>query len=225
MNNKGKLIVLEGVDGSGKSTQFKRLCETLKSEGLEFRRLVFPRYDNESSALIRMYLDGEFGDDPDCVNAYAASLFFAVDRYASYISEWKEYYLSGGILLSDRYTSSNAVHQGGKLEPDERRSFFDWLYDLEYVKLGLPKPDLVVYLDVDAEISKRRIEKRALKKGIKADIHERDLAFIQKGIESGRMAAEHYSWKLIDYAKNGSEREIEEKQIEILGMVRDHLIK
>lgn len=225
MNNKGKLIVLEGVDGSGKSTQFKRLCENLELKGIEFRKLVFPRYDNESSALIRMYLNGEFGENPDCVNAYAASLFFAVDRYASYISEWKDFYLSGGIFLADRYTSSNAVHQGAKLESAERKVFFDWLYELEYVKLCLPEPDLVVYLDVDAETSKRRIEKRELKKGIKADIHERDLAFIQKGIESGRMAAKHYSWKLIDYSENGIEREIDEKQGEIFGIVESYLKK
>lgn len=225
MDNKGKLIVIEGVDGSGKSTQFKRLCENLESEGIEFRRLVFPRYDKESSALIRMYLGGEFGDDPDCVNAYAASLFFAVDRYASYVSEWKDFYLSGGVLLADRYTSSNAVHQGAKLPPDERQDFFDWLYELEYVKLCLPEPDLVVYLDVDAETSKRRIEKRELKKGIKADIHERNLSFIQKGIESGRMAAKHYSWKLINYAENGIEREIEEKQSEIFGIVESYFKK
>lgn len=225
MKNKGKLIVLEGVDGSGKSTQFKRLCENLASNGVEFQRLVFPRYDNESSALIRMYLNGSFGDNPDCVNAYAASLFFAIDRYASYISDWKDYYLSGGLLLADRYTSSNAVHQGAKLCGDERREFFDWLYELEYDKLCLPEPDLVIYLDVDAEISKRRIERREINKGIKADIHERDLGFIQKGIESGRMAAEHYSWKLIEYSKNGEEREIEEKQREILGIVESYLAK
>lgn len=225
MKNKGKLIVLEGVDGSGKSTQFNRLCENLENKGTKFRRLVFPRYENESSVLIRMYLNGEFGEDPDCVNAYAASLFFAVDRYASYISDWKDFYLSGGILLADRYTSSNAVHQGAKLAPEERQQFFDWLYELEYNKLCLPEPDLVVYLDIDAETAGRRIKKRELKKGIKADIHERDLSFIQKGIESGRMAAEHYSWKLIDYSKNGTERDVEEKQGEIFGIVEEYLKK
>ena len=143
----GKLIVLEGIDGSGKSAQYRRLTARFEREGLDYHSIVFPRYDQESSALIRMYLNGDFGSRPDDVNAYASSIFYAVDRYASYMTDWKAYYQSGGVVLSDRYTTSNAVHQGAKLPPEEQPRFFDWLYDLEYVKLGLPRPDLVIFLD------------------------------------------------------------------------------
>ena len=136
----GKLIVLEGIDGSGKSAQYRRLTARFEREGLDYHSIVFPRYDQESSALIRMYLNGDFGARPDDVNAYASSIFYAVDRYASYMTDWKAYYQSGGVVLSDRYTTSNAVHQGAKLPPEEQPRFFDWLYDLEYVKLGLPRP-------------------------------------------------------------------------------------
>ena len=106
----GKLIVIEGTDGSGKSTQFRLLTERLAGEGREFRQLVFPQYAEPSSALIRMYLAGEFGTNPSDVNAYAASTFFAVDRYASYKKVWGKWYEDGGLVVSDRYTTSNAVH-------------------------------------------------------------------------------------------------------------------
>ena len=137
----GKLIVFEGTDGTGKSTQFALLTKRLQSENIPFRRLQFPQYLEPSSALIRMYLNGEFGDDPNSVNAYAASTFYAVDRYASYQRVWKDDYAAGGLILSDRYTTSNAVHQGGKLEGAAREEFFSWLYDLEFCRMGLPKPD------------------------------------------------------------------------------------
>ena len=136
----GKLIVFEGTDGTGKSTQFALLTKRLQSENIPFRRLQFPQYLEPSSALIRMYLNGEFGDDPNSVNAYAASTFYAVDRYASYQRVWKDDYAAGGLILSDRYTTSNAVHQGGKLEGAAREEFFSWLYDLEFCRMGLPKP-------------------------------------------------------------------------------------
>ena len=161
--NQGKLIVLEGIDGSGKSAQYRRLSARFEQEGIAFHSIVFPRYDKDSSALIRMYLSGEFGDNPNDVNAYAASTFFAVDRYASYRTDWGNIYENGGLIFSDRYTTSNAVHQGCKLPESELPQFFDWLYDLEYGKLGLPRPDLVIYLDVDIETSLSRMEHRQQK--------------------------------------------------------------
>ena len=137
----GKLIVFEGTDGSGKSTQFRLLCErTLEREGRPFRRLIFPQYQEPSSALLQMYLNGEFGPHPSDVNPYAASTFYAVDRYASWKKVWGEYYRGGGLVLSDRYTTSNAVHQACKLPEPEWEGFFQWLYDFEYGKLGLPRP-------------------------------------------------------------------------------------
>ena len=158
--DKGKLIVLEGIDGSGKSAQYRRLCSRMEKDKIAYNHIVFPRYSKDSSALIRAYLAGNFGSKPADVNAYAASTFYAVDRYASYKEDWGKIYEQGGLFLSDRYTTSNAVHQGSKLSDDELPDFFAWLSDLEYVKMGLPKPDLVIYLDVDIPTSLSRMQRR-----------------------------------------------------------------
>lgn len=147
----GKLIVFEGTDGSGKSTQFSLLTRRLEARGVDFRTMVFPQYTEPSSALIRMYLGGEFGARPSDVNAYTASTFYAVDRFAAFRKVWGEYYRNGGLMLSDRYTTSNAVHQASKEPEQDRERFFAWLYDLEYRHMGLPVPDLVLYLDVPTE--------------------------------------------------------------------------
>lgn len=216
---KGRLIVLEGTDGSGKSTQFAKLCQRVQAEGIAFRRLVFPQYQEESSALLRMYLRGEFGKRPEDVNAYAASSFYAVDRYASWKLDWGTYYQEGGLVLSDRYTTSNAVHQGAKLPESEQPAFFDWLYDLEYVKLGLPRPDLVVYLDVDLETSLERMKHRQEKTGKDGDIHEKDVAYLAACLATGSRAAEHYGWKRVDFKKDGQIRELDEKHEEIFSDV------
>ena len=216
----GKLIVLEGIDGSGKSAQYRRLTARFEREGLDYHSIVFPRYDQESSALIRMYLNGDFGSRPDDVNAYASSIFYAVDRYASYMTDWKAYYQSGGVVLSDRYTTSNAVHQGAKLPPEEQPRFFDWLYDLEYVKLGLPRPDLVIFLDVDLATSEARMHRRQLKTGKSGDIHERDTEYLQLCLDTGHRAAAHYGWRVVDFMKDGKEREVDEKHEEIYQIVR-----
>ena len=157
---KGKLIVLEGIDGSGKSSQYRRLCARMEKDGIDYNHIVFPRYDKESSALIRMYLNGEFGTHPDDVNPYTASTFYAVDRFAAYRTDWGKIYESGGLILSDRYTTSNAVHQGSKLSDEKLPEFFRWLSDLEYVKMGLPRPDLVIYLEVDVKTSLARMRRR-----------------------------------------------------------------
>ena len=130
----GKLIVIEGTDGSGKSTQFRLLTQRLTQQGQDFRQIVFPQYAEPSSALIRMYLGGEFGSHPGDVNAYAASAFYAVDRYASYKKVWGAYYEAGGLVVSDRYTTSNAVHQTSKEPPEKQGEFLKWLYDFEYGK-------------------------------------------------------------------------------------------
>ena len=134
----GKLIVFEGTDGSGKSTQFSLLTRRLEARGVDFRTMVFPQYTEPSSALIRMYLGGEFGARPSDVNAYTASTFYAVDRFAAFRKVWGEYYRNGGLMLSDRYTTSNAVHQASKEPEQDREKFFAWLYDLEYRHMGLP---------------------------------------------------------------------------------------
>ena len=216
---KGKLIVLEGIDGSGKSTQYRRLCHRMENDKIDYNHIVFPRYDKESSALLRLYLGGAFGTDPGDVNAYTASTFYAVDRFASYRDDWGKIYENGGLILSDRYTTSNAVHQGCKLPDDELPDFFNWLADLEYVKMGLPRPDLVIYLDVDIETATRRMRRREAKNNTQADIHEKDTAYLERCLRTACMAAEHYGWVRIPYMKDGVEREADEKNAEIYSVV------
>ncbi len=218
--NKGKLIVLEGIDGSGKSAQFRRLCARLEKDGIEYNHIVFPRYDQDSSSLIRMYLGGEFGTHPDDVNAYTASTFFAVDRFASYKKDWGSTYENGGIFLSDRYTTSNAVHQGSKLPEAELPDFFRWLSDLEYDKMGLPKPDLVLYLDVDIETSLARMRRREEKNHTHADIHEQDVDYLRRCLRTAECAAEYFGWTRIPFRKNGAERDVDEKNAEIYALLR-----
>ena len=193
----GKLIVLEGIDGSGKSTQFRILTERLRAAGTEFATVSFPRYDDASSALIKMYLGGEFGNRPGDVNAYAASTLFAVDRFASYKrEEWGRHYDNGGLVVMDRYTTSNAVHQGAKLDKADRRAFFRWLYDFEFRLIGLPKPDMVIYMDIDAETSIKRLGDRP---GAE-DIHERDADYLRSCAECAGQAAQEYGWICVDAA-------------------------
>ena len=216
----GKLIVIEGTDGSGKSTQFKLLTEALAAEGKEFQKLVFPQYAEPSSALIRMYLGGEFGTNPTDVNAYAASAFYAVDRYASYKKVWGEWYENGGLVLSDRYTTSNAVHQASKLDPLRQGEFLRWLYEFEYDRLGLPAPDLVIYLDVPTDFTEHMMRAREAATNTKADIHEQDLGYLATCRRTGRAAAAFYGWTVIDCVKNGAMRSIEDIHEEIYRHVK-----
>ena len=211
----GKLIVIEGTDGSGKSTQFKLLTERVAREGHEFQRLVFPQYQEESSALIRMYLSGEFGSAPSDVNAYAASTFFAVDRYASYKKVWGQWYENGGLVVSDRYTTSNAVHQASKEEGENQRKFLQWLYEFEYEKLGLPCPDLIIYLDVATDFTEAMMRRREADTNTHADIHEQDMEYLATCRRTGKAAAEYYGWKVVQCVRDGEMRSIEDIHEEI----------
>ena len=211
----GKLIVIEGTDGSGKSTQFKLLTERLVREGKEFRQLVFPQYKEESSALIRMYLGGEFGSRPSDVSAYAASAFFAVDRYASYKKVWGQWYENGGLVVSDRYTTSNAVHQASKEEGENQVAFLKWLYEFEYDKLELPRPDLTIYLDVPTDFTKMLMRRREADTNTHADIHEQDMDYLATCRRTGKAAAEYYGWTVISCVKDGAMRSIEDIHEEI----------
>ena len=219
----GKLIVFEGTDGSGKSTQFELLAKRLEAEQIGFQRLRFPQYEEPSSALIRMYLGGAFGDDPEAVNAYAASTFYAVDRYASYQCVWKDYYQGGGLVVSDRYTTSNAVHQGSKVPEGERAEFFRWLYDLEYDRMGLPRPDLVVLLDMPVELSEQLMRKREKSTGTHADIHERDEDYLKKCRDVALHAAKYYGWRTVSCAKDGAIRSVEDIHEEVYAIVKSCL--
>ena len=219
----GKLIAFEGTDGSGKSTQFELLAKRLEAEQIGFQRLRFPQYEEPSSALIRMYLGGAFGDDPEAVNAYAASTFYAVDRYASYQRVWKDYYQGGGFVVSDRYTTSNAVHQGSKVPEGERAEFFRWLYDLEYDRMGLPRPDLVVLLDMPVELSEQLMRKREQSTGTHADIHERDEDYLKKCRDVALHAAKYYGWRTVSCAKDGAIRGVEDIHEEVYAIVKSCL--
>lgn len=219
----GKLIVIEGTDGSGKSTQFRLLSQHLKEDKVCFKHLVFPRYSQDSSALIRMYLGGEFGTKPTDVNAYAASTFYAVDRYASYKMDWGAWYQEGGLVLSDRYTTSNAVHQTSKEPQERRKAFLQWLYDLEYDKLGLPKPDLVIYLDVPTDFTEKLLRRREQDTNTSADIHEQDMQYLATCREVGRAAAEFYGWTVIPCVRDGAMRSIEDIHNEIYLRVKQCL--
>ncbi len=211
----GKLIVIEGTDGSGKSTQFRLLTGRLESEQVKFQKLVFPQYSEPSSALIRMYLGGEFGKSPSDVNAYAASAFYSVDRYASYRKVWGKWYEEGGLVVSDRYTTSNAVHQASKEPEDKREDFLNWLYDFEYDKLGLPRPDLVIYLDVPTDFTEKMLRHRETETHTHADIHEQDTQYLATCRRMGRAAAEHYGWTVIRCVRDGAMRSMEDIHEEI----------
>ena len=215
----GKLIVIEGTDGSGKSTQFKKLTQRLTEEGTLFKTLVFPQYSEPSSALIRMYLGGEFGDKPSDVNAYAASAFYAVDRYASFQKDWGKWYREGGLIVSDRYISSNAVHQTSKEKPENREAFLQWLYEFECDKLGMPKPDLTIYLDVPTAFTEKLMRHREAETNTHADIHEQDMSYLATCREMGRAAAQFYGWNVIQCVDQGQMRSIEDIHQEIYDLV------
>ena len=219
----GKLIVIEGTDGSGKSTQFRLMSEHLQRDGVAFRHIVFPRYSEESSALIRMYLGGQFGTKPSDVNAYAASSFYAVDRFASYKMDWGQWYEEGGLVLSDRYTTSNAVHQASKETGADREKFLAWLEDFEYGKLGLPKPDLIIYLDVPTDYTDKLLRHREQDTNTKADIHEKDMQYLATCRQCGKAAADFYGWTVIDCVKNGVMRTMEDIHNEIYTAVKQCL--
>ena len=219
----GKLIVIEGTDGSGKSTQFRMLSQHLEQDNIAFKHLVFPRYKEESSALIRMYLGGAFGDKPTDVNAYAASAFYAVDRYASYKMDWGKWYEEGGLVLSDRYTTSNAVHQASKETGVARDTYLKWLYEFEYDKLGLPRPDLTIYLDVPTDFTEKMLRSREQATNTQADIHEKDMTYLATCRETGRAAAQYYGWTVIQCVKDGQMRTIEDIHNEIYAAVRSCL--
>ncbi|MDR0819295.1 MAG: thymidylate kinase [Oscillospiraceae bacterium] len=192
------LITFEGIDGSGKSTQFKLFCDALSKSGTVFTAVKFPRYEENSSALIKMYLSGELGG-ADAVNAYAASSFYAVDRYASYKTSWGADYERGGLVVTDRYSGSNAIHQGAKFNSlPELSEFFMWLEDYEFNLLKIPKPDLTLFFRLNPEIANSRIAAR----GGERDIHERDMDYARRCAESADFAARHFGWKSIDASQD-----------------------
>ena len=210
MEKKGKLIIIEAGDGSGKATQTKALYEHLCREGYRVYRVEFPDYAADSSMLVRMYLRGDFGGHAEDVNAYAASTVCAGDRYASYRMKWKKAYEAGAIILADRYTTSNMVHQAVKLtDREERESFLDWLWDFEFNKLGLPVPDKVVFLDMDPEVADQLIAARAAAQAQERDIHERDKEYLHRCHAAYEELAKKYGWTRVACSEHGEPRAVE----------------
>ncbi len=196
----GKVIVIEGSDGSGKETQTRLLYEYLLAQGRPVRKVTYPNYESESSALVRMYLGRAFGDDAFAVNPYVTSAFYAVDRFACYLKDWKAFYEAGGTVICDRYVTSNMLHQAAKLDTSaEKAAFLDWEYDFEYVKGGLPVPDHVFFLDVPPEVSARLMRERANKITHEAqkDIHEANPDFLRRSYENSLFLTEKYGWERI----------------------------
>ena len=206
----GKLIVIEGLDGSGKSTQINRLVEKLnKTTDLKIRQIKLPDYESDCCVPVKKYLNGDFGKNPDDVNAYAASSFYAVDRFANYKLKWKSDYDSGTLILADRYTTSNAYHQATKLPRDEWSNYFAWLEDFEYSKIKIPKPDAVIYLDMPIEISQRMMSERYKGDETKKDIHEANVQYLLKCREAAKAAAKAMNWFVIDCADGENPRSID----------------
>ncbi len=199
----GKLIVIEGLDGSGKSTQEKLLETKLKSLGKSVKYIKLPNYDDDACILVKQYLAGRFGDRPEDVNAYAASSFYAVDRYVSYHCYWKEDYLSGKVILADRYTTSNAYHQLTKTPEDRWDDYLEWLEDFEYGKLGIPKPDAVIYLDMPVDVSQKLMSSRYGGDESKKDIHEKNTAYLDRCRVAADYSCKKLGWIKISCAENG----------------------
>ncbi|MCH5191017.1 MAG: deoxynucleoside kinase [Oscillospiraceae bacterium] len=206
----GKLIVIEGLDGSGKSTQVELLKRRLADNNIKLRQIKLPDYDSRSSELVKMYLGGEFGNDPSDVNIYSASLFYAVDRYASFKNVWGEDYKNGTLILADRYTTSNAVHQTVKLPESEWNGYLDWLFHTEYELMGIPKPDAVIFLDMDVDISQRLMTARYGGKEAKKDVHEANVSYLKQCRQAALYAADRFGWKAVKCFKGDEPLSIEE---------------
>lgn len=213
---KGTLIVIEGLDGSGKATQAKLLLERLQQQGKNVRQVSFPDYDSDSSALVKMYLAGDFGSDPGDVNAYAASTFFAVDRYASFKKNWRAFYEAGGVVIADRYTTSNAVHQCSKLPEAEWEGFLNWLFHFEYDLLGIPAPDRVFYLQTALGVNEQLLDHRYHGDERKKDIHERNADYLAHSRAAAEFCADKLGWTTIHCVCGGAMRGIQEIHEELL---------
>lgn len=222
----GKLIIIEsGSDASGKATQSEELLKKLTADGYNVRKVEYPNYKSESSTLVKMYLRGDFGKNADDVDAYIASTFFTADRYASFKTEWEEFYRSGGIVIADRYTTSNMVHQASKMEIEERDKYLDWLEDYEYNLFKIPRPDEVIFLNVPVDYSIKLMENRKNKftGEDEKDIHESDKNYLKKTYNNSLYIADKYNWKRVECVENEQLRTIEDISNEIYKIVKNIL--
>ncbi|AND83323.1 deoxynucleoside kinase [Clostridium tyrobutyricum] len=225
---RGKLIVIEsGSDGSGKATQSQKLFNRLYDENYKVRKIEFPNYKSNSSALVKMYLNGEFGSNPEDVNAYAASTFYAVDRFASYKTEWEEFYKAGDIIIADRYTTSNMVHQASKINDEKKRDeFLEWISNLEYNLYKLPKPDCVIFLDMPPQYSNKLIENRINKftGNEKKDIHEKNYEYLKRCYNNSLYIANRGNWNKIKCIEDNKIKTVDEIHDIIYSIVKKEVI-
>ena len=222
----GKLFVIDGTDGSGKQTQFEKLKESLSKDKVDYKVVSFPNYDSPSSALVKMYLSGEFGNNAKDVSPYVASTFYAVDRFATFKKEFQEYYNKGGIILADRYTTANMVHQAGKIDDlIERDKFLNWVEDFEFNICGLPRPTEVFFLNMPPEKSLELIKNRENKFSHtqNKDIHEKDVNHIIDSYNAACYVSKKYNWLKVDCIRDGKLRTIEDIHEEIYKEVKKHI--
>ena len=222
----GKLFVIDGTDGSGKQTQLENLKRRMNEEKIDYRTVSFPNYDSPSSSLVKMYLGGEFGTDAKKISPYIASTFYAADRYATFKKGYEEYYNNGGIILADRYTTANMVHQAGKIsDKDERKKFLDWLWDFEFNLYGLPVPTEVFFLNMPPEYSNKLMKDRQNKitHEAKKDIHEKDPENIKAAYEAACELSAQYGWYEIKCVREGTIRTIQDINDEIFKEVKKHV--
>ncbi len=218
-----KLIIIEGLDGSGKTTQIQKLEAYLEGKNISFKKIKLPDYDSPSSTLVNMYLGGEFGKSADDVNAYAAGAFYAVDRFASYKLKWQKDYENGTLILADRYATSNSIYQMEKLDEAQWDAYLDWSADFEYHKIGIPKPDLVIYLDVPVEVSQRLMTERYDGDDGKKDVHEKNVRFLQNCRKSALYTAKKQNWKILECTKDGAMLPIDTIHSSIVALVEKEL--
>lgn len=218
----GILIAIDGVDASGKQTQTELLKKRLLDNGKDIKAVSFPAYDNPSSTLVKMYLNGDFGEKPSDVNAYATSVLFASDRFATYRTDWGEAYNNGTIILADRYVSSNLIHQASKIDNEEEKNkFLVWLDDLEHNVFGLPRPDVTIFLDMPPEYGAKLMKDRFNKSNgdSKKDIHESDFLYLEKSYNNAVYVAEKFGWKRISCVNDGEIRTVEEINNDIYSII------
>ncbi|MGL4424864.1 MAG: dTMP kinase [Cetobacterium sp.] len=218
----GKLIVIEGTDSSGKETQTELLFKKLSEKIEKIRKISFPNYESPACAPVKMYLAGEFGTDASSINPYPISTMYAIDRYASYKKDWGKFYNDGGVIITDRYTTSNMVHQASKIENSlEKNLYLDWLEDLEYNKMGIPKPDLVIFLNMPTETAQKLMAERKNKitGEDQKDIHEKDGEYLKKSHKNATEISKKYSWAEIKCVENGKLKTIEDISEELFEIV------
>lgn len=214
----GKLIVIEGIDGSGKQTQTDKLYQRLQLDGKKVMKLSYPNYDSPACGPVKMYLAGEFDKNPANITPYIASTFYAIDRYASYKKDYEDFYKNGGIVLVDRYVTANIVHQAGKIkDPQEKEKFLSWLWDFEFNIMGIPVPDKVFFLNIPPEISIKLMENRKNKFSgeEKKDIHESDPTHLITSYNNACELINKYNWDEIICTENEELRTIEDIHEEI----------